>query len=517
MKKIIITVGILFLIFSSYTKSYGQINRTTETAVADILAQLPTNDLEYSNKLMQEIIELKIEGILLFCDRLVPAGIGDDTKARFAIQSLAVYSGGRQDNIENSLVEDALLKALEKSKEADVKKFLIERLQFCGSNSSIDILKNYLTDDQLYKSAIASLSSIGTDKATGVIFSAAEKTGSEKLPAFIDALGSLKYKPAVEFIQKSTKTSDSVVKQKSLMALAEIASGDSFDFLTEQVKKSNYKIENTKVILAYINYGNRLGEKGNKSLSSKVANNLLKNCTSEDQLSYRSAGIQMLRMNEGTSFTKTLIKEAQNENLEYRASVLQAASQNMSQEEVLKWVKAYKKASNAAKPQYLLLLRERKENEVFNECIVPAVNDKDMTVRIAGIKALVYRNKEKSLPIILSALEKAKENEEFLAIKESLLKIVDADDNELLVKNLNELNSEGKTIIIEVLAARVATDQYGTITELLNSGGESLDTAIYAALPYISTSDNLISIIDLLNSAKNEEDIKNAQKAVRRR
>ena len=514
MKKIIITVGILFLIFGSYTKSYGQINRTTETAVADILAQLPTNDLEHSNKLMQEIIELKAEGILLFCDRLVPAGTGDDTKARFAIQSLAVYSGGQQDNIENSLVEDALLTALENSKETDVKKFLIERLQFCGSNSSVDLLKNYLNDEKLYKSAIASLSSIATDKAVGIIFSAAEKTGSERLPAFIDALGSLKYKPAVGFLQKSINTSDSVLHQKSLMALANIASDDSFDFLTEQVKKSNYKIGNTKAILAYIIYGNRLSEKGNKSLSSEVANNLLKNCSSEDQLSYRSAGIQMLRMNEGTAITKTLIKEAKNENLEYRASVFHAASQNISQEEVLKWVKAYKKASNEAKPQFLLLLRKRKENEVFNECIVPAVNDKDRTVRISGIKALVYQNKEESLPIILSALEKSKNNEETLVIKESLLKIVDADDNELLVKKLNGLNTEGKIVIIEVLATRGAKDQFETITELLNNGGESIDTAIYAALPYISTSDNLIGIIDLLNSAKNEDDIKNAQKAV---
>ena len=59
MKKTIITVGILFLIFNSFTNIYGQINRTTETAVADILAQLPTNDLEHSNKLMQEIIEVE--------------------------------------------------------------------------------------------------------------------------------------------------------------------------------------------------------------------------------------------------------------------------------------------------------------------------------------------------------------------------------------------------------------------------------------------------------------------------
>ncbi len=514
MKKISITIGFFLLIFGTFTNSYSQINRTIKTEVADILAQLPTNDLSHSDKLMQEIIDLKSEGILLFTDKLVPAGTGDDTQARFAIQSLAVYAGRQPGEIKNSIVENTFLLALEKNTEPDIQKFLIERLQFCGTNSSIDQLSKYLNDGFLYASAVATLSSIGTEKAVGAIFSSAKKSDSKKIPAYIDALGNSRFEPANSFLMEKAKSEDVIIKQKSLMALSEIASEISFNFLTTAVKKSKYNLDKSESILAYINFGKRLSNKGANTLSSEVGNNLLKNCINPDQLHFRSAGVKLIRANEGTASIKILLKEAQNEDLKYRASVLKTASQNMSREEALKWVKAYKKASIGAKPQYILMLRERKENEVFNACIVPSVNDKDLNVRIAGIRALVFWQKEKSLTILLSALRKATAKEEYVAIKESLLKIVSSDDNELLVNNLNELNNNGKTVIIEVLAQRHATEQFSNITNLLEDNDQKLNTAIYAALPNISTSDNLQSVIEWLNMAEKEEDISNLQKTI---
>ena len=108
----IIAISTLLLALSTINPAIGQINRTLETKVVDILAQLPTKDYTYSNKIMEEIIGLETAGILRLCDMLVPLGTGDDTKVRFAIQSLAVYSGGKKSTIENNLVENTLLKAI---------------------------------------------------------------------------------------------------------------------------------------------------------------------------------------------------------------------------------------------------------------------------------------------------------------------------------------------------------------------------------------------------------------------
>ena len=80
---------ITFLLVSSV--SYAQDKRTTETKVADLLAQFPANDSKYTDKLMGDMIALGETGIKQICDQIIPAGTGDDTRARFAVESLSRF------------------------------------------------------------------------------------------------------------------------------------------------------------------------------------------------------------------------------------------------------------------------------------------------------------------------------------------------------------------------------------------------------------------------------------------
>src|SRR5690606_5583125 len=121
------TLSVLLLFIGTVTIN-AQDNRTLDTKVADILAQLPTDDLEHSDRIMQEMIGLGESGVLKFTDMLVPLGTGNDTKARYAIQSAAVYSGRLHAQIQNGIVENALLKALGKASDTEVKTFLMDRL-----------------------------------------------------------------------------------------------------------------------------------------------------------------------------------------------------------------------------------------------------------------------------------------------------------------------------------------------------------------------------------------------------
>lgn len=514
MRKTIINISALFIFLCTSNILTGQINRTLETKVADILAQLPTKDLEHSDRLMEEIIGLGTEGILQFADRLVPLGSGNDTQARYAIESVAIYSGGKTPTITGGIVEDALLKALEKASDNEIKTFLIRRLMHCGSNSSIGALSNYLGDDQLFLPALATLTNIGTPEASKAIFDGTKNTDGKKLPEFIDALGALKYAPSEETLKEYATYSDTVVKSKALMALAEIASTDSFETLTQAASASNYKLDASKSILALSHYASQLAKTGNQALSSQVAKLMLKNCDSEDQLNFRSVAIHILRMNEGSAFSKTLLKEAKNSDKKYVAAVLDAASENLTSTEVEKWVKYYKKASPQTKALLVGMLEQREEASVYEKAILMAVTDKSKEVRIAGIKALPYQEKDKALPLLLQALNTASVPEEFTALEESLLKIASADDNQTLADFLDKTGAQGKVVLVDVLAARNATSQFNTITALANSGNEDIKQSVYAALPSISGSDNISELTEMLSTATNKTNIGNIQKAI---
>jgi len=514
MKNLIITFSTLFFILCAAPGIYGQINRTTETKIVDILSQLPTNDLNHSNKLMEEILGLGPDGISRFTTRLIPAGTGDDTQVRYAIHSLAVYAGGKKSNIQDNIVEKEFIKAIENTTDNEVRTFLISRLAFCGSNTSVSYLGKFLSDETLYKPALVSMSSIGTPEAGQSILEAAKNADAKIQPALIDALGKLNFEPGVDLLDKLTKSNSIIIRQKSLMALAEIAMERSETTILKAVQKANYNLDESKAILAYIRYGNRLNEKEMNSLSVRVGENLLKNCNSASQLNYRAAGIDLLSENMRPAFMKTFLKEAQNPDNIYREAVLVAASKNMRSEDVPKWVKAYKKASAAAKPQFIRMLSLRKEPLVYDECILPAVKNSNVEVRIAGVKALEFQDKAKSFPLILESLKQSSSSQEYDAIEETLLRICTSKDNQLLASSLTEMNDGGKAVIVNVLAARAATTQFEYITSLLSSSNDDLTTTVYSALSSISTSNDLTKLVELLNNTQNKQNIKNAQQAI---
>ncbi len=176
MNKLSYIFTIAFLIGIFHTSA--QINRTLKTKVIDILAQMPAENNNHLNAILDEAIALDVEGILLFTENLKPLGTGDDTQARYLLNSLAVYSAADKDKAE--LVEQALLKAIDKAKDDEVKTFLIRRLQFCAGNKSIAHLSGLLTHNNLYKPALATLTSIGTKEAGQAVlvaFSQAKRFG----------------------------------------------------------------------------------------------------------------------------------------------------------------------------------------------------------------------------------------------------------------------------------------------------------------------------------------------------
>jgi len=513
MKNIRTIIGVFLMILLTINTAFAQINRTLETKVADILAQLPTKNLQHSDKLMKEIISLKAEGILQFTDMLVPLGTGNDTQARFAIGSLAIYSGGMDGTIRNGVVENALLKALEKTSNAEIKMFLMERLMHCATNTSIPSLSRYLADDKLFNPALATLTEIGTQEAAKAIFEKTKKIDG-KQPSFITALGKLNYKPSVGLLEQLAVTGTEVVQQRALMALAEIASPSSKEVLVNAVKKEGYILGRSKAILAYIHYGNRRNENGNASDGIEVGTTLLKNCTSEAQLHYRSAGVHLLRAIKGQGFTKTLLKEAKHKNNRYRAAVLDAASHGLKSAEVYKWVKVYKKLPGEGKAQLLRMLSKRKETGVYEQLVLSAVKDKNVVVRVAGMKALAFQPKKRAISGLLTSLKKAVSSDEYSAIEGSLLRVCEASDSKMLASSIGEMKDAGKGVLINVLAARKATEQFNTVVSLVNNGSEDVKASVFSALSSLATTANLSEIFGLLDMSQKEDNIANIQNAI---
>ena len=176
----------------------------------------------------------------------------------------------------------------------------------------------------------------------------------------------------------------------------------------------------------------------------------------------------------------------------------------------------YHKLDSEKKPLLIGILAKSKESIVFDKVFLSALNDKNDIVRIAGIKALVYQNKDLALPELFQSLNTATTEEEFQAIEGTLLRICNEKDNVVLANQLKNVNNQGKEILVNVLSARKATSQFPEILGLIHKGNANLDAAIYKALPSITKGENLTDLINLLETSNNSSEEKNAQLAISR-
>ena len=87
MKRIyLVLIGLLLAL-----NIYPQDVRTTGTRVADLLSRMPVYNRAELERQMGEMVTMGTEGRLMICKMLIPPGTGDDTRARFALESYSRF------------------------------------------------------------------------------------------------------------------------------------------------------------------------------------------------------------------------------------------------------------------------------------------------------------------------------------------------------------------------------------------------------------------------------------------
>lgn len=511
MKKIYNSTIIFLFLFCIGTSGYSQINRTTDTKIADILAQMPAKNVQQSTTLMESVLNLKKEGIIKFCDMLVPLGSGDDSRVRYTIHSLSMYVGKTNNASDKNTVEEALLAAIKKTQSHEVKIFLIERLQYCASNASINHLNSYLYGNEFYKPALAVLTNIRSKEAGQAILTALKESKGQKQVAYIAALGELKYNPAVSIIERLSNTKSIETRRHTLKSLATIGNPNSYQTLYNAAKNVDFQAENSEAVLSFIHFGM---EQNNAQVNEKIVKALLKNCTSDSQLHFRIAGLQLLSKDNEKALTKRLLKEFKHKNNWYRGAVLEIASKTLTSKNILKWAKSFKRTSSEGKLQLVGLVQKRPEASIVSKFILPAIKSKHESVKISGMKALAFQSKKIAFPILFDGLLNATTPSEFSTIKGSLLRLTSGDDIEAIANNLAKTNTPGKVVLIDVMAARRASSKFELIHSLLSYNNEQVKEAVYKALPSISTPSHLSQLMKLLNTTDTKQYVSDVQKAI---
>lgn len=487
-------------------------NRTLGTQIADLLVQFPATDAKDLNRLMNETAALGEEGILSMAEMFVPPAKGENANLEYALGGLSFYVMQEKNEALRVATSKAFSKAADQVKIPEVKVFFIKQLQWIGKDEAVMGIEKYLSEERFCGPAARALVSIKTPAAQEALLNALSGADGNCQYALIEALGDVRNKAAVDALTELVNDKDVKTNKLSLYALANIGDPVSGDLLAAQAGDAGYKLNETNASAAYLLWIKRMAEAGNNKEVVKLTKGLLKKLDQKGQVHTRTAFLKLYVDVAGKDAIKELVKAATSDDPEFRAAALKFAAEFDGDDITREWLKQIKKADPEVKAELITFLGATGNKKAY-DAVAQALENENDEVKLAAIKASAKIDPEKALPQLLKIINTASQ-EEIDAVKISLLTMKGDITSQVADALPQASQAAGKAALLDVLAARKATEYSAAVLALVNDQDAVVRSAAIKALQDVSSQDDLSALYKLLGSAKNDDEVRLIQVAI---
>jgi HEAT repeat protein len=509
--RILLLAGFSVLMIS--VSSYAQDKRTIETKVVDLLAQLPANDTKYLEKLMSDMFALGETGIREICDQIVQAGTGDDTRARFAVESLSRYLSMQDKVSERPLWEKICIQYATGQKNNGVKDFFMKQLQLVGSNAAVEALKASLNDKEMCGPALAALQSIGGKNVEAAL---AESLKNKELPcaaAVMNALAGFKSQLAVNEYIEWSKVIDVNTRASAYNALAQSASSLAYPVLSKAARDVFYRWEHTGATASLLDYAKNLGDNSDLKTMDKICKLVMSKCKDRLTVQNKTKALLTYVSFHGAEAMKELTKAAEHSDKSYRNAAIRSAFTIPGDEIVKKWIAYYPKAIPAAKSEIIAMLGD-KGNKTALTLVTSSLSGTEKSVRCEAARALTKINGSKAVPSLIEYLKNFTDAEDQQAAKSALMSVSGNNEIALLRPVLKDGPEAARKSVIELLAWNKGNEYFSQVLPYTSSDDVNVRSAAFKALADLAGPGNQADLIELMLDPRSKDHIPDLQAAL---
>ena len=508
MKKIFNSLLVVFALFLVEPGLSAQENRTVTTKIADLLAQMPANNLQQRDKLMNELIALGDEGFQKLADRMTPSGKGDNTAVVFAINGLARYASQNTKEDKRAFAEKNFILALDKTPDAETKAFFMRQLQLVGKGDAVKAVAPYLTNGELGEPATFLLTSVASETAKNELFKALSKVQGNSLATITKALGELQFKPANGEILKNITTNNQNLRKVSLAAVASIGAPESYQPLWEAARKAGFVYEPTDATSAFVTYAQRLGENGDLKLCSTACDEIMK-LSQPTQLHSKASALAIYNRFFEKEAQPKLLKAFDNNNKAFRFAVLNLVEKSQSAS-TKQWIAKAKKAQPELKAEIITMLGKKGDLSASDFIKKQLANQSSM-VSEAAISAYAKLKGKEAITDLVALL---KNGIQPAYTAKTLMTLLDEKNLDQLVAILESSPENSKKEIIGIVGAKSGKRFFNQIYSYTGNSNPEIKSAAFAAMKNIASPKEIDRLLKLLFASDDKDKIKDIQDAL---
>jgi HEAT repeat protein len=483
--------------------------RTTTTRIADLLAQLPARDATQLTRNMKEVADLGEDGYVTLISGLTASDKANNALIEYAIGGFTDFVTKKDQQAARDMAIKAYCKALPILSDQQNKAFIISQFDLVGNDAAVSCLESYLTDEQLADEASRSLAKIGTPLAIKALIGGLSKANGKAKMAIVEALACSNTKAAAIAITPLATGADKALTKVSLYALANIGDVSSKEILIKAAEQAGYKYDQTNAVAALFVYAQKsIGT--DKAGVQSIAKNILEKATADDQVNERIAALKLLAATQTDQ--QALLAAMSDKQFEYRAAAVKFAAAGVNDTNSAAWVNQLKKVDESTQVSILDMLANSKAKSVLPD-VLKLIKSDDQQVKLAAINTAVKLGQEEVLDDLLKLMAKGS-TADIAGISNGILRIKGDGVATKVAAFIPKAKPEVQVALINVLAARAATNQITVIYTLLSSKNTEVRKAAFLSLQHVATAENKAQLFDLLNKTTDASELTAVQDAI---
>jgi HEAT repeat protein len=511
MKRTLIVIVAFMVLAGAASAAVSGPAADLKARVSSIIERFPGETTAARDALAAEILRLGPEAVVETCARVLPPGPGDDAKARFAVNGLAVRVTRPGAEAERRLFVRALLAALARSSDKDVAAFLLTQVQLAGKAESVKPLARYLADGTLAGPAVAALQTIGGPEAPKALLKALDRAPLSAQVSIVDALGALRSGQAVKKLLALTDSPEEGLRRSARSALANIGDPAAGPALARVRVDAPYA-ERAEAPALNLLFSRRLAESGRTSEGLEAARRVLAAYARPSESAVASNALDLIVSILGVKAVPDLLFAVESPAAPVRAAALDLATGLGLEDVTARWTRKAASSGPDVRAAIVEMLGRRGDPSALayvRECL----REGEKAVRLAAIPAAAKLGGENVLTDLLGLLRSAGEDEAAV-LRDALLGYAGRLVVPEAVKLLDGTPAPGKAVLIDILGEKGARSEVESVFALAADADPATRVAALGALAKLAGEQDLPRLVAMLEKATDADDALRLQEAV---
>jgi HEAT repeat protein len=478
--------------------------------VSSILERFPAGSAAERDALAAGLLGLGEPAVVEACARVLPAEAGDDSRARFAVNGLAVYVTRSGAEAERTVFVRAVWTALAAKPDDQSAAFLIAQIELAGKAESVKPLAKYLLDETLAGPAAAALQTIGGPEAESALLKSLDKSPLAAKVSCVNALGRMRSRAAVKKLLVLAGGGDEGLRRAGRAALANIGDPQAGPALATVRVDASFA-ERAEAPALYLLFARRLAGSGRTADALRAARAILAGYAKPQESQVASEALALIVEVLGEEALPDLLAAVDGPAGALRGSALEMATTLGPGEATARWIEKASASGPDVRAPIVEMLGRRGDASAL-PFIRDRLLDKDAGVRAAAIAAAARLGGDASLPDLMSLMNVAGE-EEMPALRAALLGFDGRVVVPAAVRAIDTTPLPGRAVLIEVLGEKGALQEIDRVFALASDPEPATRAAALGALAELASESDLPRIVARLETAGDAEDIIRLQDA----